>query len=58
MQRVKGQFKIRSVYQGLTVGKLLSPKLAKLLPEILKYALDYICVSTKQATKINVKLHK
>ena len=36
MKRVKGQFKIRSVYQGLTVGKLPSPKLAKLLPEILK----------------------
>ena len=32
MQKIihfKGQFKIRRVYQGLTVGKLPSPKLAK-----------------------------
>ena len=36
MKRIKDQFKIRSVYQGLNVGKLPSPKLAKLLPEILK----------------------
>ena len=36
MKRVKGQFKIRRVYQELTFGKLPSPKLAKLLLEILK----------------------
>ena len=29
MKRVKGKFKIRRVYQGLTVGKLPTPKLAK-----------------------------
>ena len=56
----KGQFKIRRVYRGLTVGKLPSPKLAKFLLEFLKWKSVYFLLhlSLWQTTKININLHK
>ena len=55
MKRVKGQFKIRRVYQGLTVGKLPSPKLAKRFARNFKievpYTFYYICVYHKTSNE-------